>query len=47
MSVMRPNAARRELEELDFRATLATSSSPLEALKIIRTYINRVITLLI
>jgi hypothetical protein len=44
MSVTRQNAARRELESLDFRATLSTSSSPLEALEDIRTATNRVNT---
>jgi hypothetical protein len=44
MSAARQNAARRELDSLDFPAELAKANSPIEALKSIRTTITRVKT---
>jgi hypothetical protein len=44
MSAARQNAARLELDYLDFRTELACAATPIEALKAIRTTITRVIT---
>jgi hypothetical protein len=44
MSAARQNAARRELDSLDFRTELASAATPMEALEAIRTTITRVIT---
>jgi hypothetical protein len=43
MSAGRQNAARRELDSLDFPAELAKANSPIETLKSIRSTITRVI----
>lgn len=44
MSAARQNAARRELDSLDFRTELASAANPMEALEAIRTTITRVIS---
>jgi hypothetical protein len=44
MSVTRQNAARRELDSLNFHAALNVAHSPMDALESLRTTITRVIT---
>jgi hypothetical protein len=44
MSAAQQNAARRDLDSLDFPAELAKANSPIKALQSIRTTITRVIT---
>jgi hypothetical protein len=44
MPAARQNAARRELDSLDFRTELASAATPMEALEAIRTTITQVIT---
>jgi hypothetical protein len=44
MSAARQNAARSELDSLDFRTELASAATPMEALEAIRTPTTRVIT---
>jgi hypothetical protein len=43
MSAARQNAARRELDSLDFRTELASAATSMEALEAVRTTITRVI----